>query len=414
MKANGVQGEAQPSQRSTSRVSDRLRAGLSIHLRLSIAAVLIFFTCQNSARAQLTILHNFGDGTVANDGAHATSVIQAPDGTFFGTTANQAKAPSEPAGTIFLISPSGALQIIHTFGLKSVLQPSCLLYRRGTLIGTTILGPSPTGSGTIFSLKKSTTTSGWRFRFLYKFASADFNTWANVIFSGGDYFGTTPLGGTNLGGTVFKFDPATDQLTTFYNFSPSYYQPIAGLVKGGDGNFYGSTTVATASGYPESAFFKLTPSGQATFYQPNFVLHVISPLIQASDGNFYGIGAANNLVTTVCVFSLTPSGVFGLLHVFGQGTDGTNPTGTVVQGPDGNLYGVTSAGGTAGQGILFMVSTDGKTYNILHNFGDGSVPNDGLSPQGTPIFGQDKNLYGTTSNGGSAGLGTVFKFSLTP
>jgi uncharacterized repeat protein (TIGR03803 family) len=89
-----------------------------------------------------------------------------------------------------------------------------------------------------------------------------------------------------------------------------------------------------------------------------------------------------------------------------------SPTGTVVQGPNGNLYGMTSGGGTVGGGTLFEISTDGKTFTILHNFGDASVPNDGVEPLGTLIVGKDGNLYGTTAGGGSAGLGTVFKFSL--
>jgi uncharacterized repeat protein (TIGR03803 family) len=47
----------------------------------------------------------------------------------------------------------------------------------------------------------------------------------------------------------------------------------------------------------------------------------------------------------------------------------------------------------------------------LHNFGDGSVANDGKGPVGTLVVGKDKNLYGATATGGSAGLGTVFKIS---
>jgi uncharacterized repeat protein (TIGR03803 family) len=87
--------------------------------------------------------------------------------------------------------------------------------------------------------------------------------------------------------------------------------------------------------------------------------------------------------------------------------------GTVVQGPNGHLYGTTFLGGTAGKGIIFEISTNGKSFTILHNFGDGTVPNDGLNPSGTLIFGRESTLYGATEDGGSAGLGTVFKFHLT-
>jgi uncharacterized repeat protein (TIGR03803 family) len=76
-----------------------------------------------------------------------------------------------------------------------------------------------------------------------------------------------------------------------------------------------------------------------------------------------------------------------------------------------NLYGVTGQGGTAGFGVIFEISTNSSTYTILHNFGDGSVANDGKDPVGPLVVGKDKNLYGTTTAGGSAGLGTVFKIT---
>jgi len=86
-------------------------------------------------------------------------------------------------------------------------------------------------------------------------------------------------------------------------------------------------------------------------------------MIQASDGNFYGMAGPSfnsSVETTQCVFSLTPSGSFRALYIFGQGSDGKDPLGTVVQGPNGDLYGLTIDGGTAGHGILFEISTDGK------------------------------------------------------
>jgi uncharacterized repeat protein (TIGR03803 family) len=205
-----------------------------------------------------------------------------------------------------------------------------------------------------------------------------------------------------------------------YTLSPylaPYFQPHAALVQGTDGNFYGSTYLEPGNPTPTQwgAFFKLTPGGQITFYLQTLKLAVEGPLIQASEGNFYGMSGEGifGISSTPSVFSMTPSGVVTILHTFGQGSDGSFPWGTVVQGPNGNVYGTTSLGGTAGHGVIFEISTNGTSYTILHNFGDGSVANDGNFPAGTLIVGHDKNLYGTTENGGSAGLGTVFKFSLT-
>jgi uncharacterized repeat protein (TIGR03803 family) len=185
------------------------------------------------------------------------------------------------------------------------------------------------------------------------------------------------------------------------------------LVLGQDGNLYGTTAQISGLPYLSGAVFQVTTGGQATFsqYEPAVAT---GPMIQASNSTFYGLGATFNTVGTQSpgiVFSFTPGVGVGILHQFGQETtDGTYPAGTVVQGPNGHLYGITSRGGTADYGIIFELSNPAD-YTILHNFGDGSVPNDGQFPYGTLIVGQDGNLYGTTSGAGSAGLGTIFRFT---
>jgi uncharacterized repeat protein (TIGR03803 family) len=392
---------------------------------------MILFGYLSPVNAQLTILHNFGDGTVANDGAHPRAgLVQSPYGNFFGSTLDQATAPSTFAGTIFKMSRSGVLQIIQSFAPTSGLyttQP--LLCHDGKLIGVTPFGPSPTApSGTVFSLSQSPTTGNWKLSFWHNFTGGapdyDGLPLGNVILgSDGYFYGTTGAGGGSppllFDGAVYKLAPKTHAFTNVYGFSRSgNFQPHAALVQGTDGNFYGSTYYIPGNSTPTQwgAFFKLTPGGQITFYPQTLQLAVEGPLIQASDGNFYGMSGEGlfGISSTPSVFSMTTSGVVTILHNFGQGTDGAFPWGTVVQGPNGNLYGTTSAGGTGGKGIIFEISTDGTSYTILHNFGDGSVANDGEHPSGTLIVGHDKNLYGTTELGGSAGLGTVFEFRLAP
>ena len=91
--------------------------------------------------------------------------------------------------------------------------------------------------------------------------------------------------------------------------------------------------------------------------------------------------------------------------------DGRVPNG-LVQGPNGNLYGTTQLGGTAGNGVVFEISTDGSLFTVLHNFGDGTITHDGKNPVGSLLVDPDNFLYGTTYEGG-VGLGTVFKISLS-
>jgi uncharacterized repeat protein (TIGR03803 family) len=373
-------------------------------LMVKILGAMLFFASQRPVDAQLTILHNFGDGTVTNDGATPEAgLIQAPNGDFFGVTTHQAIQTNVAAGTVFQMTPTGEFRVIYRFGPKSNLwSTSPLFYYHGKLIGVTPSGPSSTGTGTLFALSKSAPTSKWRLSLWQKNIGLE----ANVILgSDGNFYGVGIDG-------VFKISPTTHQVSTVLNtddYDNFFVAP--GLVEGSDGNFYGSTIYVRDLQYISGAIFQLTPSGQVTFTQFQ-ALEGTGPMIQASNGTFYGVGSAYDSGTTFpgLVFSYTPNGTPTFLHLFGQGSDGTWPVGALVQGPNGDLYGVTSLGGTAGAGILFEVSTLG-VYTILHNFGDGSIPNDGLGPQGTLIVGKDNNLYGTTSAGGKAGLGTVFKFT---
>jgi uncharacterized repeat protein (TIGR03803 family) len=85
---------------------------------------------------------------------------------------------------------------------------------------------------------------------------------------------------------------------------------------------------------------------------------------------------------------MTPDHVITTIHTF-QGSDGRLPNG-LVQGPNGNLYGTTQLGGTAGNGVVFEISTDGSLFTVLHNFGDGTITHDGKNPVGSLLVGPDK------------------------
>jgi len=126
------------------------------------------------------------------------------------------------------------------------------------------------------------------------------------------------------------------------------------------------------------------------------------------------------LFTALTLVSTLPAQTQTLtvLHNFaGPPADGTTPTGGLLFDPAGNLYGVTSNGGTTNAGTVFKLDPNG-TESLLHSFagppGDGWLPTDGLARD--TVTG---NLYGTTPFGGSAihcpiqailvGCGIVFK-----
>ena len=132
---------------------------------------------------------------------------------------------------------------------------------------------------------------------------------------------------------------------------------------------------------------------------------IVSGLVEASDGNFYGtasLGGANGYGT---VFTITPAGTLTTLHSF-DATDGATPN-ALVLGTDGNFYGTTISGGANIDGTIFEITPQG-TLITLHNF-DGS---DGADSFAGLVQATDGNFYGTTRLGGSKSDGTVFRLTV--
>ena len=133
-----------------------------------------------------------------------------------------------------------------------------------------------------------------------------------------------------------------------------------------------------------------------------------SSLIQGTDGSLYGTSQTGGAHQSGTVFKVTTTGTVTTLHAFCSATncgDGAYPIGGLVLGTDGNFYGTTQNGGTAGMGTIFSITPAG-TLSVLHSFAgpEGAFPDAGL------VQGSDGNLYGTAASGG-LGDGTVFRYS---
>src|SRR5580704_3954197 len=239
----------------------------------------------------------------------------------------------------------------------------------------------------------------------------------------GNFYGTTaPYGGANYNcsndcGTVFKITRA-GKLTTLHFFEGADGSFPVGLVQANNGKFYGTTTQG-GSGICEGysgcgTVFEMTPGGTLT------TLHsfdgtdgeIAFGLVQGADGNFYGITEGGGTSTNCpgfgggcgTIFKITSAGNLTTLHGF-DGTDGSGPAG-LVQGTDGNFYGTTTAGGANNDGTVFKITLGGKLAT-LYGFLGGA---DGSRPTGL-VQGTDGNFYGTTTGGGASNDGTVFKIT---
>ncbi len=254
---------------------------------------------------------------------------------------------------------------------------------------------------------------------------------AVILGTDGNLYGTTFTGGANGKGTVFKVTPG-GTLTTLYSFCAQSgctdgYSPVAGLIQGSDGNFYGTTGGGGVNTSSRGTIFQMTPSGTLTtlysFCQDNRCRDGQDPeagLLQGRNGYLYGTTYFGGPYGSGEVFEMTPSGKVYTLYAFcsinnGQAAcaDGSLPQAGLVQGSDGNFYGTTYSGGTGyhSYGTVFKVTPLFGTLTTLYNFCDQTGCPDGYYPEAGLVQGTDGNFYGTTSTGGANNQGTVFQIT---
>jgi uncharacterized repeat protein (TIGR03803 family) len=283
----------------------------------------------------------------------------------------------------------------------------------GFLYGTTPTGGS-NYSGTVFKVGKD----GTGFTVIYDFTNNEGPGGALLEASPGTLWGTTAGGGTNQSGSVFKVNMDGSGYTLLLSFPPaaSRMGSEGSLVKVNGGMLYGTTPGWGAEDMGTVFAVNLDGSGYTVLH--DFVgatngadgSFPYAGLCEGRDGALYGTtqnGGSNDVGT---VFKINPGGTgYQVLHHFSGGPDdGYIPMGKLVQGNDGFLYGTTYYGGTAGYGTLFKLSMTGSNYTVLRSL---IGPNDGTRLAAGVVAASNNELYGTAGSGGSGGGGTVFKLN---
>jgi uncharacterized repeat protein (TIGR03803 family) len=138
--------------------------------------------------------------------------------------------------------------------------------------------------------------------------------------------------------------------------------------------------------------------------------------VQGADGSFYGTtlhgGNGNCFEGCGTIFKVTAKGGFITLHIF-AGPEGDDPSAPLIQATDGEFYGTTAGGGNFGGGTIFKISSAGA-LQTLYNFCTQANCTDGAGPWGGLLESTNGILYGTTTAGGGlscAGCGTVFSWN---
>ncbi len=354
-------------------------------------------------------LHNFGDasGDPLNP-QNSGIVAQGRDGNLYSTTPTGGGAA---LGTVFKITAQGNISVLYNFDGTHGKFPygGLTLGTDGNFYGTTSAGGS-TNLGVVFQI-----TPAGGFTVLHTFASSDgYSPYAPPIQGAdGNFYGTTVFGGASGYGTVYKMTSA-GTLTVLHSFDlANGRNPYGPLVQGNDGNFYG-TAYSGLSANQYGMVFKVTGKGTFTILHAFNLTDGANPyagLVLGKDGNFYGTTFNGGSVGYGNVFKISPGGTLTALHSFTPASDGGTPYGGLVQATDGNFYGVGYLGGTTNHGTIFRV-TSGGAFSARYSF-DGTK---GSSPMITPLQHTTGILYGDTNTGGTHNTGAFYslKASLGP
>jgi uncharacterized repeat protein (TIGR03803 family) len=376
---------------------------------------------------------------VCGSGENPNRLVQSADGNFYGTTTTGGSG-NNARGTIFKITSSGQLTTLFTFAAdqngnypNGMLPTSLIEGNDAFLYGTTDAGGA-NNVGVIYKLSKT-----GAFQVLHSLCSTcgeGSSPSSLILGTDGNFYGTSL-------GVLFRFTPA-GSYTVLHRFDSETEGPTGlGLIQASDGNFYGTTEGAQTL---VSTVFRLTRGGLFTILHTlNYSDFTTSPPVQGIDGKLYGATSRgifvsslsgadyqelsipdsfifsqpiyqpsdSNLWDAIFFDSSAPNGELRLISTAGMvrqtisfnGSNGTSPNGPVVQGSDGNIFGVTYSGGSVSQGqtpngVVFTLDAGlAAPLSTIVNFS----PTDGVV--GTKVMLHGSHFIGTTQvsfNGTSA------------
>jgi uncharacterized repeat protein (TIGR03803 family) len=284
------------------------------------------------------------------------------------------------------------------------------------------------GCGVVYKLTNS--GGSWKESVIHNFTGgADgYGPGAALTFdTNGNLFGMTPTGGAFGLGVVYELSPrpsggwALKVIHPFTGGNDGGTGSAGRMILDGAGNLYGVATVGGANG--DGTVFRLwpIPGGRwrlTTLYafkgEPDAAFPYGGLIFDAS-GNLYGTTYYEGAHDLGAVYELSPrpKGEWKerVLHSFTGGQDGASSISNLVFDASGNLYGTTSEGGASGVGTVFQLAPGPNgtwTESVAYSFAgapDGALAYDGLVPSLAGSF------YGTTVRGGTDDEGAIYEFT---
>jgi uncharacterized repeat protein (TIGR03803 family) len=396
-----------------------------------------------------------------SSGAHPTAGLVLSGNSLYGTARGGGIRGN---GTVFKVNSNGMrFMTLYTFtGGSDGANPEGGLILSGDKLYGTSTGDASDNAGTVFSVN----SDGTGFTNLHSFTvvpnvngtnSDGYNPIAGLVLSGGTLYGTAPYGGISGSGTIFKVNTDGTGFMVLHSFTegsgPFFFlmtnsdgaYPQGGLILSGN-TLYGTAYYGGSSGF--GTVFALNTDGTDftnlhTFAAAPYYTNQSGGVFWTNSDGSNPVGSLTLLSNTLygmtlsggssgkgTAFKLNTDGMgFAVLHsftattstgppnYFGTNSDGALPTAGLVLMRD-TLFGTTSDGGSSGYGTVFSVKTDGAGFTNLHTFTatpayPGPYTNsDGYGPNGLLLSGN--TLYGTAAQGGSGSSGTVFSISFPP
>jgi len=407
---------------------------------LAVALAALGLTVIQAFAADFERIHSFGDTNRLGTATYAEVIegrnaADASDGWLYGTTRKGGKSIDH--GTVFKVhkdDPANTYEVLHHFyetdhrpndgatpwaGLVQGCDPTWLY-------GTTRGGGGWGNAGTVYKVHTNGTASGYEV--LHSFDMSTDGGWpvAGLIEdSDGWLYGTASVGGSGSAGTVFKVNKdgsGYQVLQHFRGYPDEGSTPESALALGTDGYLYGTTSAGGSAAY--GTVFKLKKDGSQ-----GEVLHHFQGSGYTTDGFYPKAGLVFDSAgewlygtterstagwgTVFKVYKNVVADGYTVIRNF-TGTDGVAPSSRLLMGSAGWCYGTAAGGGPVtsyGTVFKFNCSDPGTTLEVLTNFTSG--PTNGAFPRVGLALGSDDHLFGTTTGGGTADQGTVFKVNKT-
>jgi uncharacterized repeat protein (TIGR03803 family) len=361
-------------------------------------------------------LHHFS----GRDGAlPLAGLILHSDGSAYGTTANGGRFDR---GTVYRLTDDQRVKVLHSFAdrprdgaapLSSVAEGD-----DGALYGVTPFGGQAVGrdGGVAYRLAR-----GSGYDVLHDFGrtatDGDSSVAGLTLASDRCFYGATRYGGDHGFGVVYRMDTA-GVVTPIWSLpaNPDPANPYAAPIEGMDGTLYGTSMNGGSEGW--GTIYALSRSGRNARVLHSFAFddggRPQVGVIQAGDRALYGTTPTNGPDSGGTVYRLGLDGAFDVLHAFALDAQGYYPSSPLLELESGIFVGTTTGGGEHGEGVVFMVGTDGS-YRRLHSFGgraDGAP--DGFGAAGSLLLiALPGHIVGVCASGGAYGLGTIWSIELT-